>query len=487
METSLYKELSYRVRGFRTVSIVMAVVTVILCIVVGIGCWVLVAGVWENEEILQEMDAVEQKVEVVEGEIREPLHLKTKEPLNKVGRVVQHIAEIDFADGSPVDSDSQDVVAVAHMLQNAPAPTKPTSAPEPESRVDPDVYKTRFSQRYEVVPQQHSNPEISLGPITEVDGVVGVRLQPPRVEGAVTNFMRRVGDENESGAPNNGRYLKNELSVDQAPAAVYVAPQQQPQSRPRPQPSQSLHEAVFETFFNLTNEVVSDIQNHGLFGSLAGRTSEKYMRDTFEWLGDYTSQLLGQQEQVRSRDRRSILGVSLLGHGLAYMNYAVFGNFLMNKVNAIAENNLQARKLSGDPTAEFLDATFWSKPSGDSSQEVLTAATDNWEPQVNKVSLAFIGEILHTLLNMMREFLMKDHVMECLWFMFCEDLNHQAQYSDVYGLLARVNRYVNASGYYFPSFSPSLNNLFSFGGINSNSNLKLSLKSDFSIYLCHLQ
>lgn len=445
METSLYKELSYRVRGFRTVSVVVAVVTVILCIVVGIGCWVLVAGVRENAEILHEMDAVEQKmeVEVVEGEIREPLHLETKEPLNKVGRVVQHIAEIDFADGSPVDSDNQDVVAVAHMLQNAPAPTKPTSAPEPASRVDPDVYKTRFSQRYEVVPQQNSNPEISLGPITEVDGVVGVRLQPPRVEGAATNFMRRVGDESESAAPNNGRYLKNELSVDQAPAAVYVAPQQH-QVRPRPQPSQSLHEAIFETFFNLTNDVVSDIQNHGLFGSLAGRTSEKYMRDTFEWLGDYTSQLLGQQEQMRSREKRSILGFSLFGHGLAYLNYAAFGNFLVNKVNAIAENNLQARKLSGDPTAEFLDATFWSKSGADASQEVLTAATDNWEPQVNKVSLAFIGEILHTLLNMMREFLMKDHVMECLWFMFCEDLNHQAQYSDVYGLLARVNRYVAA-------------------------------------------
>lgn len=446
METSLYKELSYRVRSFRTVSLVVAIVTIILAVVVGIGCWILVAGVRENAEIMQEMDTVEQIMEekIIEGEIREPLHLKTKESLNKVGRVVQHIAEIDFADGSPVDSEDHDVVAVAHMLQNAPAPTKPTSVPEPASRVDPDVYKTRFSQRYEVVPQPQ--PGISLGPITEVDGVVGVRLQPPRVEGSATNFMRRVGEESESAAPNNGRYLKNELSVDQAPAAVYVAPQQQ-QNRPVPQPSQSLHEAIFETFFNLTNEVVSDIQNHGLFGSLAGRTSEEYMRETFEWLGDYTSQLLGQEQQHRSRDKRSILALPFFGSGLAYLNYFSFGHFLVNKMNAISENNLLARKLSGDPTADFLDSTFWS--AGDSSQEVLTAATDDWEPQVNKVSLAFIGEILHTLLNMMREFLMKDHVMECLWFMFCEDLNHQAQYSDVYGLLARVNRYVTAAIFFF--------------------------------------
>lgn len=202
------------------------------------------------------------------------------------------------------------------------------------------------------------------------------------------------------------------------------------------------HKEFLQNFLNLTTRMAEDIQEQGLFETLAGRTSEKYMRETFEILSDYTSQVM--DENAPRREKRSLgaFGLNLAGRALAYVNYASFGKFMARQVSAIAEDNFsarQARKLSGD-APQIGESSFWSnKQDKPQRQRPLTAATDNWEPQVNKVSLEFIGEILNTLLNMMKEYLMKDNVMECLWYMFCGDLNHQARYSDVYGLMARVN------------------------------------------------
>lgn len=377
----MYKELSYRMKGFRTVTVLVAVVTVVLCMVVGIGCWVLVTGVRENE-IVQTSEKIE--VEVVEGEVHEPLRLKeAKEPLNKAGRVVQHIAEIDFQDGGHEAHEAQE-------LRSAPA--------EAEAR------------HYQV-------PEM-------IDGVVGVRIQPPQVDEAHTNFMRPVE------VP-EARYMKNDLSASQ-PAVVVVHAGQETQPN-----------SLIEHLYNFTQNIASEIEEMGLFETLSNRASEQYMRNTMQWLGDYTSQLMGNEELARHvRSRRAIIE-PITDYAVSLAGYAGLSYFAMKELVNIAEYNMQGRKLSGDPTAEFLDSTFWSSNSQQQNtdkKEVLTAATDNWEPQVNKVSIEFIGEILNTLLNMMREYLMKDHVMECLWYMFCEDLNHQAKYADVYGFLARVNR-----------------------------------------------
>lgn len=378
METSAYKELSYRMKGFRAVTVLVAVVTVVLCLVVGIGCWILVSGVRENENVLHNVETKEKiEVEIVEGKVHEPLRLKeSKAPLNKAGRVVQHIAEMDFQEGALGDSRPEE-----------PRPVPPV----PE------------------VPQM-------------IDGVVGVRIQPPQVDETHTNFMHSVA------AP-QAQYMRNDLSANQ-PAPVVT----------QPEDSQELRKALIDQLYNFTQEIATDIEQVGLFQTLASRASEQYMRNTMQWLGDYTTQLMGSEEMAHVRSKRSLF-LSLATPGLTYLNYAAFGKFLFNEVTAIAEYNVEGRKLSGDPTAEFLDSTFWSgKPQNTDKKTVLTAATDNWEPQVNKVSIEFIGEILNTLLNMMREYLMKDHVMECLWFMFCQDLNHQAKYADIYGFLARVNR-----------------------------------------------
>lgn len=391
METSTYKELSYRMKGFRAVTVLVAVVTVVLCLVVGIGCWVLVTGVRETENIRNIETSEKIEVEVVEGEVHEPLRLKeAKTPLNKAGRVVQHIAEIDFQDGGHGAAEAQ------------------------EPRAEPAPAAAPAEARQYQVPQM-------------IDGVLGVRIQPPQVDEAHTNYMRQVD------AP-EARYMRNELSAAQPaqPAVVVLQQRQGAQVPPN---------SLIEHLYNFTQDIASDIEEMGLFETLANRASEQYMRNTMQWLGDYTSHLMSNEElAAHVRSRRSIL-MPMAVKMLTYANYAAFGKFLYNEVEAISEYNLQGRKLSGDPTAEFLDSNFWSTNSKDTDRkEVLTAATDNWEPQVNKVSIEFIGEILNTLLNMMREYLMKDHVMECLWYMFCEDLNHQAKYADIYGFLARVNR-----------------------------------------------
>ncbi|MPC14522.1 hypothetical protein E2C01_007290 [Portunus trituberculatus] len=380
METSAYKELSYRMKGFRAVTVLVAVVTVVLCLVVGIGCWILVSGVTENENVLHNVETKEKiEVEIVEGKVHEPLRLKeSKAPLNKAGRVVQHIAEIDFQEGALGDS----------------RPEEPRPAPP--------------------VPAVPAMPQM-------IDGVVGVRIQPPQVDETHTNFMH-------SAAAPQAQYTRNDLSANQ-PAPVVTQPQE----------SQELRKALIDQLYNFTQEIATDIEQVGLFQTLASRASEQYMRNTMQWLGDYTTQLMGSEELAHVRSKRSLF-LSVATPGLTYLSYAAFGKFLFNEVTAIAEYNVEGRKLSGDPTAEFLDSTFWSANPQDTDKTVLTAATDNWEPQVNKVSIEFIGEILNTLLNMMREYLMKDHVMECLWFMFCQDLNHQAKYADIYGFLARVNR-----------------------------------------------
>lgn len=162
----------------------------------------------------------------------------------------------------------------------------------------------------------------------------------------------------------------------------------------------------------------------------------------------------------KSRQRRSI--VSDIGmNALAYVNYLSFGRFMFNEVYSITEYAVEGRKLSGDADAFLLDAGFgYGNAVEDSEEETeieksdstalkptksnrpASAYDDGWTPMVNKVSLKFVTDMLTTLLNLMKEYLMKDHVMECLWYMFCKDMNHQAKYNDPMGYLARVNRSV---------------------------------------------
>jgi len=171
----------------------------------------------------------------------------------------------------------------------------------------------------------------------------------------------------------------------------------------------------------------------------------------------------GEEEQVHSRKRRSIM-TSVGLEALKYVNYLSFGRFMFDEVYSITEYAVEGRKLSGDADAFFLDGGFWQteqkadeteaqEKSDDVDSTVnsensivekkpnrpASAYDDGWEPMVNKVSLKFVQEMLTTLLNLMREYLMKDNVMECLWFMFCKDMNHQAKYTDPMGYLARIN------------------------------------------------
>jgi len=166
---------------------------------------------------------------------------------------------------------------------------------------------------------------------------------------------------------------------------------------------------------------------------------------------------LGEPE-IHSRKRRSIM-TSVGLQALKYINYLSFGRFMFDEVYSITEYAVEGRKLSGDADTFFLDNGFWQteqkaeetalEKSDDESpansiveqkpNRPASAYDDGWEPMVNKVSLKFVQEMLTTLLNLMREYLMKDNVMECLWFMFCKDMNHQAKYTDPMGYLARIN------------------------------------------------
>lgn len=171
---------------------------------------------------------------------------------------------------------------------------------------------------------------------------------------------------------------------------------------------------------------------------------------------DQFAALFGQpSEEGHSRQRRSISSIG--ANALKYISYLSFGKFMFKEVKDITEYAVEGRKLAGDADAFFLDNGFWGdnetpeivekidtdvtsvekKPT--KSNRPPSAFDDGWTPMVNKVSLRFITDMLTTLLNLMREYLMKDNVMECLWFMFCKDMNHQAKYTDPMGYLARVN------------------------------------------------
>jgi len=168
-------------------------------------------------------------------------------------------------------------------------------------------------------------------------------------------------------------------------------------------------------------------------------------------------------EEVHSRKRRSIVADMSL-NAIRYLTNLSFGRFMFNEVKSITEYAVEGRKLSGDLDTFILDGVWpfnaedvtveakeaaekIDTESEDSSNSIVvkpnnrpaSAFDDGWTPMVNQVSLKFITEMLTTLLNLMREYLMKDHVMECLWFMFCKDMNHQAKYTDPMGYLARVN------------------------------------------------
>ena len=171
--------------------------------------------------------------------------------------------------------------------------------------------------------------------------------------------------------------------------------------------------------------------------------------------------LFNPSSETHSRQRRSISAIGV--EALKYLNYLNFGRFMFREVSDITEYAVEGRKLSGDADSMFLDNGFW--PSYDEKTtnqvvekidtDVTSVDSDNestklsrppsafdggWTPMVNKVNLKFITQMLTTLLNLMREYLMRDNVMECLWYMFCKDINHQAKYTDPMGYLSRVNR-----------------------------------------------
>jgi len=189
---------------------------------------------------------------------------------------------------------------------------------------------------------------------------------------------------------------------------------------------------------NVLSEIFSNMPESSPFNDIFNESSDK---------------------STHSRKRRSI--VSDIGlNAIKYLNYITFGKFMFDEAVMITEYAVEGRKLSSDPEAFFLDNSFLFGSGNDQEKKQITEKIDNeveenspnsivsrppsafddgWTPMVNKVSLSFITEMLTTLLNLMREYLMKDHVMECLWFMFCKDMNHQAKYTDPMGYLARVN------------------------------------------------
>lgn len=197
---------------------------------------------------------------------------------------------------------------------------------------------------------------------------------------------------------------------------------------------------------NVASELFSKFNENGRFAKIFGQSAEEEDKDATDAEG-------------HSRKRRSIAS-AVGGNALKYLNYAFFSKFMFNEVYSMTEYAVEGRKMSGDPDSFFLDNGFWpssekkankkAEEKADSDQTtVVEAAKPNrppsafdhgWTPMVNKVSLKFITDMLTTLLNLMREYLMRDNVMECLWFMFCKDMNHQAKYTDPMGYLARVNR-----------------------------------------------
>jgi len=445
MEKSLYKELSYRVKGFRALSIIVAAVTVILCAIVGIGCWVLIDGVQENEKLLNNAQGIVEKIEltVVEGEVREPLR-QVDASMNKAGRVVQHIAEIDFDEGSPVNNDKDDVVAIAQMQNKAlhPAVTSSEETKVDERKVDPHTYKTSFSQRYEVVPNAQmapSKPDTGIAMATyeipekivvqematyEIPKEIVVQEIDFKVpQNSANEFTRRVGESH---------YGQSHQQVEVHQPHMFQQTRPEGRKLSFVDSIMSFTNNLAEDFISKMNETIPDVRR---------------ALDTLDAL-ELFAPIFSLQEPATHRSERSLSQVYEGGAQLVtYASYAAFGKFLYNELNGVAEYKLQARsarKLPGDAHTQILDALYWTptaKPTTTTEDEqILTMATDlDWEPQVNKVSMEFIGEILNTLLSMMREFLMRDHVMECLWFMFCQDLNHQAKYADAYGMMARVN------------------------------------------------
>ena len=362
MEPSMYKEISYRVKGFRVVTCIIAAVTVVLCLLIGIGTWILVSGVHENDQFLNNIR--EHDITIIEGEIKEPLSLGQKSSTNDIDKVIQHIAEIDFKEGSPKGIEQPEIPQVA-LLQKAS---------QPEVLAEQPVYVT-----YE----------------ENTDSV--------------------------------GRQKKN---------------------------SQTILDRFIVFTNNLKDQVIA---NPNIFNN----PNLQYIEKTFRSLGDYANEVLGYEyeEPATHRSKRSVLPM-MIGNALKYFSYAAFTKFMYNEASAITEYKIESRKLHGDPEANFLDNIFWSKPTvpsqkpsridivesnaseevEESSKQPLVYGSDNWTPMVNQVSLDFMSELLNTLLKIMREFLLRDHVMECLWYMFCQDVNHQAKYSDIYGVMARVNR-----------------------------------------------
>ena len=322
MDTGIYKELSYKIQGFRVVSWLIAAVSLLLCLLIGIGCYILVIGMHGKDAFPEE--SFGNKVTVIEGEF--------KRPANRI-EAVRSVAS---------EASSEDVQPVAHM--NFASTFMRKSDPELQnikqhSPVHPNSYKTSFSMRY---------------PVDEIE-----------------------------------------------------------------QPSQESKEYIEQTL--------------RLFDDFA--SSVNYGMDT---------------KSEAHRFRRSV-GLGFLGY-MPYFSYLSFSKFLTNQLSEIASYNMesrsfQSRKLANDPVANFLDGVWpmesnQIEPAKPQKEHTQAPKPVRYEPLVNQVPLSFVAEILRTLLNLMKEFLMKDHVMECLWYMFCQDVNQQARHMDIYGILARVNRLV---------------------------------------------
>lgn len=344
MNSNLYKEISYKIQGFRLVSWLIAAISLLLCLLIGIGFYILVIGM-NGKNSSQEIPIKNERINIVEGEIKEPLWQKAMQ-------------YSDDKDKISSKYDTEDVVPLAHLQQANKFLRKSTQDAERTKLINkPDIhphsYKTSFSMRYPMMSKAGFQPTL--------------RDVPVSLEQTLRSFDR-----------------------------------------------------------------------------IAAQFAEAIKRNEQN------------KEGINRRLKRSLpSGVFSL---IPYVSYAFFGKFLLNQVSEIAEYNVESRafksrKLGGDPEVNLLDG-IWPLPISNTNKKTVKKASadltdakttteiprEKWQPLVNQVPLNFVAEILRTLLNLMKEFLMKDHVMECLWYMFCQDVNHQAKYSDIYGILARINR-----------------------------------------------
>ena len=123
-----------------------------------------------------------------------------------------------------------------------------------------------------------------------------------------------------------------------------------------------------------------------------------------------------------------------------------FGVFLLNQIHALigkesSEGRKQGRQLNMNTLEDSqLDLLFEPPPVHENDKTFENAKKESFSAE-ESTSPGYVNNMFRALLNLVNAYTKDSQVLECIWSLYCQDLDKTSAKEGLYGIAARINRW----------------------------------------------